>query len=60
MATRPGAALPDGGKGLQVYDVDGVYLELLTHGSATVGQLKDGLDGLFRRLDINRNPATWR
>ncbi|MFD0577373.1 hypothetical protein [Dactylosporangium darangshiense] len=49
----------DGGKGLQVFDVDGVYLELATHAPATTGRLPGGLDGLFRGLQVARDPAGW-
>jgi len=50
----------DGGKGLQVYDVHGVYLELSTHSPAMTKQLPGGLDTLFRGLEIYKDPAIWR
>ncbi len=50
----------DGGKGLQVFDVDGVFIEMSTHSSAMTQQLGGGLDGLFRGLEINRDPSNWR
>jgi len=53
-------ALLDGGSGLQLFNVNGIYLELLTHSAATTTQLQGGLVGLFRSLDLNPDPATWR
>jgi hypothetical protein len=52
--------LLDGGSGLQLFNVNGVYLELTTHSAATTAQLQGGLVGLFRSLDLNPDPATWR
>ena len=54
------APLLDGGSALQLYNVNGVYLELTTHSAATTAQLQGGLVGLFRSLDLNPDPATWR
>jgi hypothetical protein len=50
----------DGGSGLQLFNVNGIYLELATHSAATTAQLQGGLVGLFRSLDLNPDPATWR
>ncbi|WP_344611238.1 hypothetical protein, partial [Dactylosporangium salmoneum] len=49
----------DGGKGLQVYDVDGVYLELATHGPTVAGKLPGGLDAVLRNLEVAHDPAGW-
>ena len=50
----------DGGAGLQLYNVKGVYLELATHSAATTAQVPGGMVGLFRSIDLNPDPATWR
>lgn len=52
--------MADGGRGLQVYDVQGCYLELATHDAATITQLPGGLDGLFRGMTLYPNPRDWR
>jgi hypothetical protein len=52
--------LQDGGSGLQVFNVDGVYVEILTHSAETTGLLPDGLVGLFRATTFFADPADWR
>jgi hypothetical protein len=49
----------DGGKALQVFDVDGVFLELSTHTPETTASLDGGLEGLFRSMTIHRDPRSW-
>jgi hypothetical protein len=50
----------DGGSGLQLFNVNGVYLEMLTHSPQATAQLPGGLVGLFRSMEIYRDPANWR
>ena len=50
----------DGGSGLQLFNVNGVYLELTTHTLQATAQLQGGLVGLFRSMEIYPDPATWR
>jgi hypothetical protein len=50
----------DGGAGLQLFNVNGVYLELQTHSPQATAQLPSGLVGLFRSMEIYRDPANWR
>ncbi len=50
----------DGGTGLQLYNVNGVYLEMLTHSQQATAQLSSGLVGLFRSMEIYPDPANWR
>lgn len=52
--------LLDGGSGLQVFNVDGVNVEILTHSAETTALLPDGLVGLFRAMQFFPNPADWR
>jgi hypothetical protein len=54
------APLLDGGSALQLFNVNGVYLELTTHSATTTAQLPGGLVGLFRSLDLTPDPARWR
>jgi hypothetical protein len=50
----------DGGSGLQLFNVNGVYLEMMTHSPQTTAQLQGGLVGLFRGMEIYADPASWR
>jgi hypothetical protein len=50
----------DGGVGLQLYDVQGLYLELVTHDAATAGQLPGGLDQFFRGMKLYPDPRDWQ
>lgn len=50
----------DGGSGLQLYNVNGVYLEMQTHSSQATALLDGGLVGLFRGMEIYPDPANWR
>ncbi len=50
----------DGGSALQLFNVNGVYLEMLTHSQQATAQLSSGLVGLFRSMEIYRDPANWR
>jgi hypothetical protein len=52
--------LQDGGSGLQVFNVDGVYVEILTHSAEATTLLPDGLVGLFRATTFFPDPADWR
>jgi hypothetical protein len=54
------SGLLDGGSGLQLYNVNGVYLEMSTHSAATTATLPGGLVGLFRGMEIYPNPDDWR
>jgi hypothetical protein len=51
---------PTGGEALQVFDLDGAYLEIFTNGPDTVKSLDGGLKGLFRATAIHPDPADWR
>jgi hypothetical protein len=51
---------PDGGSGLQLFNVNGVYLEMLTHSPQATAQLPGGLVALFRSMEIYPDPANWR
>jgi hypothetical protein len=50
----------DGGSGLQLYNVNGVCLEMQTHSPQATTQLPSGLVGLFRSMEVYPDPATWR
>ncbi len=50
----------DGGSGLQLFNVNGVYLEMLTHSQQATAVLPGGLVGLFRSMEIYPDPANWR
>jgi hypothetical protein len=54
------SSLLDGGKGLQVYDVQGLYVELATHDPVTTSQLPGGPDGLFRAMKLYRDQREWK
>ncbi|HEX5542225.1 MAG TPA: hypothetical protein VFX60_11805 [Micromonospora sp.] len=54
------SSMADGGKALQVYGVQGLYLELTTDDTATTRQLPDGLDGLFRSMTLYPGLQHWQ
>jgi hypothetical protein len=49
----------DGGSTLQVFNVDGVYVEMLTHSPSATDLLPDGVVGLFRATELFPDPADW-
>lgn len=53
------SGLPDGGERLQVYDVDGVYLDLMTNSPWATAALEGGLKGVFRAMTIHPDPRDW-
>ncbi|MEH0820946.1 MULTISPECIES: hypothetical protein [unclassified Micromonospora] len=50
----------DGGATLQVYGVQGLYLEMSAHDRATLRRLGGNLDGLFRSATLQPKVADWR
>jgi hypothetical protein len=50
----------NGGQGLQLWAVQGLYLELATHDTATAAQLPGGIDGLFRAMSLHPNSRDWQ
>ncbi|WP_446212178.1 hypothetical protein [Micromonospora sp. IBSANI012] len=50
----------DGGASLQVYWVQGLYLEMTAHDKATLRKLGGNLDGLFRSATLHPEVDDWR
>lgn len=50
----------DGGASLQVYGVQGLYLEMSAHDKATLRKLGGDLDGLFRSATLYPEVDDWR
>ncbi|MGB2570414.1 hypothetical protein ACPFP2_18465 [Micromonospora citrea] len=50
----------DGGASLQVYGVQGLYVELAAHDKATLRALGGNLDGLFRSATLHPRVEDWR
>jgi hypothetical protein len=50
----------DGGESLQVYDVQGLQLELGTHDEVTTDRFPGGVDGIFRVMTFHPDPEDWQ
>ncbi|MEV0721870.1 hypothetical protein AB0I37_03710 [Micromonospora purpureochromogenes] len=50
----------DGGASLQVYGVQGLYVEMTAHDKATLRKLGGNLDGLFRSATLHPEVDAWR
>jgi hypothetical protein len=50
----------DGGESLQVYDVQGLQLELGTHDEVTTDRFPGGVDGIFRAMTFHPDPEDWQ
>ncbi|MGN9803031.1 hypothetical protein [Micromonospora sp. L32] len=50
----------DGGASLQVYGVQGLYVEMTAHDKATLRKLGGNLDGLFRSATFHPEAHDWR
>ncbi|MEU2612276.1 hypothetical protein ABZ570_11930 [Micromonospora sp. NPDC007271] len=51
---------PDGGASLQVYGVQGLYVEMSAHDQATLRKLGGNLDSLFRGATLYPKVKDWR
>ncbi|MEV1288205.1 hypothetical protein [Micromonospora sp. NPDC049679] len=50
----------DGGEGLGIYGVKGLYVGLVTDDDTTTRQLPGGLGQLFRGMELYPDPRDWR
>ncbi|WP_319461920.1 hypothetical protein [Micromonospora sp. RTP1Z1] len=50
----------DGGASLQIFNVQGMYVEMAAHDKATLRQIGGNLDGLFRGATFHPKIADWR